>query len=190
MVKFDYLPDGRIVGVRDIFSAFSEPSNPIPEITTHRHHRRDGRRAADQRGGRHGLRRRRGDRYRAPQRFRPKIRGTILADLRAEAWGCSATEIAWRKHGFAGAQLGYLPNGAGYFHAGTGRGSKPPTSTYTLIWESRNAHWPRQLQRSPHPVVFDRTTSFSHFWRHCDYADSNAAIAVAGARFEPMVGII
>src|SRR3954463_6570986 len=34
MVKFDYLPDGRIVGVRDVFSAFSEPSIPIsPEIT-------------------------------------------------------------------------------------------------------------------------------------------------------------
>lgn len=33
-----------------------------------------------------------------------------------KAWGCSATEIDWRKHGFAGAQLGYLLNGAGYFH--------------------------------------------------------------------------
>jgi DNA polymerase-3 subunit epsilon len=32
-------------------------------------------------------------------------------------WGCSATEIDWKKHGFAGAQLGYLLNGAGYFHA-------------------------------------------------------------------------
>jgi DNA polymerase-3 subunit epsilon len=33
-----------------------------------------------------------------------------------KAWGCSATEIDWRKHGFAGAQLGYLLNGAGFFH--------------------------------------------------------------------------
>jgi DNA polymerase III subunit epsilon len=32
------------------------------------------------------------------------------------AWGCSATEIDWRKHGFVGAQLGYLLNGAGFFH--------------------------------------------------------------------------
>ena len=31
------------------------------------------------------------------------------------AWGCSATEIDWRAHGFAGAQLGYLLNGAGFF---------------------------------------------------------------------------
>jgi DNA polymerase-3 subunit epsilon len=34
-----------------------------------------------------------------------------------KAWACSATEIAWRTHGFAGAQLGYLLNGAGFFHA-------------------------------------------------------------------------
>jgi DNA polymerase III epsilon subunit-like protein len=34
MVKLDYLPDGRIAGVRDTFSAFNEPSVPIPpEIT-------------------------------------------------------------------------------------------------------------------------------------------------------------
>jgi DNA polymerase-3 subunit epsilon len=33
-----------------------------------------------------------------------------------KAWGCSATEIDWRRHGFAGAQLGYLLNGAGFFH--------------------------------------------------------------------------
>jgi len=32
-------------------------------------------------------------------------------------WACSATELEWRKHGFAGAQLGYLLNGAGFFHA-------------------------------------------------------------------------
>jgi DNA polymerase-3 subunit epsilon len=37
----------------------------------------------------------------------------IFAD---KAWGCSATEIEWRKHGFAGAALGYLLNGAGFFH--------------------------------------------------------------------------
>ena len=27
MVKFDYLPDGRVVGVRDVFSSFNEPSS-------------------------------------------------------------------------------------------------------------------------------------------------------------------
>jgi DNA polymerase-3 subunit epsilon len=34
MVKFDYTSDGRILGVRDTFSAFNEPSRPIsPEVT-------------------------------------------------------------------------------------------------------------------------------------------------------------
>lgn len=33
-----------------------------------------------------------------------------------KAWGCSATEVEWRKHGFDGSRLGYLLNGAGFFH--------------------------------------------------------------------------
>src|SRR5689334_4669028 len=34
MVKFDYLPDGRIVDIKDVFSSFNEPSEPIPlEVT-------------------------------------------------------------------------------------------------------------------------------------------------------------
>src|SRR4029077_12748496 len=34
MVKFEYLPDGRVVGVRDLFSSFNEPSVPIPTEVT------------------------------------------------------------------------------------------------------------------------------------------------------------
>jgi DNA polymerase-3 subunit epsilon len=34
MVKFDYTADGRIAGVRDTFSAFNEPSAPIPPDVT------------------------------------------------------------------------------------------------------------------------------------------------------------
>src|SRR5215510_3785519 len=30
MVKFDYLADGRIAGIRDVFSSFNEPLEPIP----------------------------------------------------------------------------------------------------------------------------------------------------------------
>src|ERR1700760_2335819 len=30
MVKFDYLPDGRVAGLRDVFTSFNEPSEPIP----------------------------------------------------------------------------------------------------------------------------------------------------------------
>ena len=39
-------------------------------------------------------------------------------------------------------------------------------------------------------LQYTRTTSFSHFWRHCDYADSIAAIATAGARFESMGAVM
>jgi hypothetical protein len=34
MVKFDYLPDGRVVGVRGVFSSFNEPCIPIPTEVT------------------------------------------------------------------------------------------------------------------------------------------------------------
>src|SRR6202140_373135 len=34
MVKFDYLPDGRIAGLRDVFTSFNEPSGPIPAEVT------------------------------------------------------------------------------------------------------------------------------------------------------------
>jgi DNA polymerase-3 subunit epsilon len=34
MVKFDYLPDGRIASVRDVFSSFNEPTIAIPADVT------------------------------------------------------------------------------------------------------------------------------------------------------------
>ena len=33
-----------------------------------------------------------------------------------KAWGCSATEVEWRKHDFEGSHLGCLLNGTGFFH--------------------------------------------------------------------------
>src|SRR5262249_53831289 len=30
MIKFDYLPDGRVASIRDVFSSFNEPLEPIP----------------------------------------------------------------------------------------------------------------------------------------------------------------
>src|ERR1700746_1582908 len=34
MVKFDYLPDGRIASLRDVYASFNEPAEPIPlEVT-------------------------------------------------------------------------------------------------------------------------------------------------------------
>lgn len=119
MVKFDYLPDGRIAGVRETFSAFNEPSEPIPpEVTALTGitdemvagHRIDDNavaafvdEAAIVIAHNSGFDRKFAERY--------------WPIFEQKAWACSATEIDWRKHGFAGAQLGYLLNGAGYFHA-------------------------------------------------------------------------
>ncbi|WP_083860028.1 3'-5' exonuclease [Bradyrhizobium diazoefficiens] len=118
MVKFDYAADGRIVGIRDTFSAFNEPSGPISAEVT-------------------ALTGITGEMV-AGHRFDDTAITAFLDDaviviahnsgfdrkfverywhvFEQKAWGCSATEIDWRSHGFAGAQLGYLLNGAGFFH--------------------------------------------------------------------------
>lgn len=118
MVKFDYLPDGRIAGVRDVFSSFNEPSEPIPSdvialtgITNEMvaGHRIDEAAVSSftedaviviaHNAG-----------------FDRKFAERYWPILQRKAWGCSATEVEWRKHGFEGSRLGYLLNGAGFFH--------------------------------------------------------------------------
>lgn len=119
MVKFDYTADGRIVGVRDTFSAFNEPSSPIPPEVTAMTGITDemvaGHRIDDA----------------AVSAFVDEAVVITIAHNSAfdrkfaerrwpmfeqKAWACSMNEIDWRAHGFAGAQLGYLLNSAGYFH--------------------------------------------------------------------------
>jgi DNA polymerase-3 subunit epsilon len=118
MVKFDYLPDGSIAGLRDVFTAFNEPSSPIPpEVTALT-----------------GIT----DDMVAGQRIDDTAVSAFMAEaviviahnagfdrkfaerywpvFERKAWGCSATEIEWRRHGFEGSRLGYLLNGAGFFH--------------------------------------------------------------------------
>lgn len=91
MVKFDYLPDGRIAGVRDTFSAFNEfHTDPARDNRDHRHHRRHGDRAQDRRGGRQRVRGRRGNSHHAQRRLRQEILGALLADLRGEGLGMRA----------------------------------------------------------------------------------------------------
>lgn len=118
MVKFDYLSDGRIAGLRDVFSSFNEPSEPIPPdvialagITNQMvaGHRIDevavssfAEDAVIVIAHNAGFDRKFAERY--------------WPVFQRKAWGCSATEIEWRKQGFEGSRLGYLLNGAGFFH--------------------------------------------------------------------------
>jgi DNA polymerase III subunit epsilon len=118
MVKLDYLPDGRVAGVRETFSAYNEPTIPIPAevvaLTGITDEMVAGQRideaavtafvddAAIVIAHNSGFDRKFAERY--------------WPIFERKPWACSATEIEWRKHGFAGAQLGYLLNGAGFFH--------------------------------------------------------------------------
>ncbi|WFU34289.1 3'-5' exonuclease [Bradyrhizobium brasilense] len=118
MVKFDYLPDGRIVRIKDVFSSFNEPTGTIPiEVTALT-----------------GIT----DEMVSGQRIEETAVSSFADDaviviahnasfdrkfserywpiFQQKAWGCSATQVDWRKHGFEGSRLGYLLNGAGYFH--------------------------------------------------------------------------
>ena len=118
MVKFAYTPDGRIAGVLDTFSAFNEPSAPIPpEVTALTAitdemvagHKIDETSVNDfVRDGVIAIAHNSGFDRKFAERYWPVFERV--------AWGCSATEIDWRGQGFAGAQLGYLLNGAGFFH--------------------------------------------------------------------------
>jgi len=118
MVKFDYLPDGRIVSLRDTFTSFNEPSVPIPlevkaltgitdeMVAGHRIDQEAVSSFVDDAviviAHNSGFDRKFAERY--------------WPVFERKAWGCSATEIEWRKHGFEGSRLGYLLNGAGFFH--------------------------------------------------------------------------
>lgn len=118
MVKFDYTPDGRIVGVRETFSAFNEPSAPISaEVTALTgitnemvagHKFDDDAVAAFVESAVITIAHNSGFDRKFAERYWPVFEH--------KAWGCSMSEIDWRKHGFAGSQLGYLLNGAGFFH--------------------------------------------------------------------------
>lgn len=118
MVKFDYLPDGRIAGLRDVFSSFNEPSEPIPPdviaLTGITNEMVAGDRIDEAAVSSFAedavivIAHNAGFDRKFAERYWPMFQ--------RKAWGCSATEIEWRKHGFEGSRLGYLLNGAGFFH--------------------------------------------------------------------------
>lgn len=118
MVKFDYFADGTIARVADIFTSFNEPSRPIPpeivELTG----------ITDEIVAGHSI-----DEQAVSDfikdaviviahnaAFDRKFSERYWPVFQHKAWGCSANEVEWRKHGFDGSRLGYLLAGAGYFH--------------------------------------------------------------------------
>jgi DNA polymerase-3 subunit epsilon len=118
MVKFAYLPDGTVTGVTDVFSALNQPSTPIPpeisELTGITDATVAGRRIdADAVAA-----------FAADSviviahnaHFDRKFAERYWPLFQQKAWGCSATEVEWRKHGFDGSRLGYLLAGVGLFH--------------------------------------------------------------------------
>lgn len=118
MVKFTYLPDDRIAAITEVFSAFNEPSIPIPEEITELT----------------GIT----DEMVSGHRIDPDVVASFVSDavlviahnanfdrkfaerywpqFERKPWACSATEVEWRKHGFDGSRLGYLLAGVGLFH--------------------------------------------------------------------------
>jgi DNA polymerase-3 subunit epsilon len=118
MVRFDYLPDGTITRIADMFSAFNEPSRPIPaeivELTGITDaivagHRIDGDAvAAFAESAVIIIAHNAGFDRKFAERYWPLFQ--------QKAWGCSVSEVDWRKHGFDGSRLGYLLAGAGFFH--------------------------------------------------------------------------
>lgn len=118
MIKFDYLADGTIIRSGEVFTAFNEPSNPIPpeivELTGITDEMVAGHRidtdavAAFVDGAVIVIAHNAG--------FDRKFAERICPLFAKKPWGCSQKEIDWQKHGFEGAKLGYLLAGAGYFH--------------------------------------------------------------------------
>jgi len=118
MVKFDYLPDGRIAGLRDAFSSFNEPSDPIPpKVTALTGITND--RVAGHRIDEAAVSRFADDAViiiAHNASFDRKFAERYWPVFQRKALGCSATEVEWRRYGFEGSRLGYLLNGAGLFH--------------------------------------------------------------------------
>ena len=114
MIKFDYLADGRITDIRDVFSSL-RALEPIPSdvialtgitnemVAGHRIDEAAVSAFTDEAviviAHNSGFDRKFAERY--------------WPIFQRKAWGCSATEIEWRKQGL---RLGYLLNGTGFFH--------------------------------------------------------------------------
>lgn len=118
MVKFAYLPDGRVTRIIDVFESFNEPSSPIPaEIT-------DLTGITDAKLSGHQIDADAVTAFAADcviviahmASFDRKFAERYWPIFEQRAWACSATEVEWRRHRFDGSRLGYLLAGVGLFY--------------------------------------------------------------------------
>jgi DNA polymerase-3 subunit epsilon len=118
MVKFAYCPDGRVAHVIDNFGSLNEPANPIPaEITTLTGITNEM--VAGKRIDAAAVSAFVADAnivIAHNANFDRKFAERYWPEFEHKNWGCSATEIDWRGHGFEGSRLGYLLMGGGLFH--------------------------------------------------------------------------
>jgi DNA polymerase-3 subunit epsilon len=118
MLKFVYLPDGRVGRVLDTFAAFNEPTWPVPaeitELTGISNEMLAGRRIDPDEVASFAsdvsvvIAHNAAFDRRFAERYWPLFEHV--------PWACSATQVDWRSLGFEGARLGHLLTGIGLFH--------------------------------------------------------------------------
>jgi DNA polymerase-3 subunit epsilon len=118
MLKFSYLPDGRVGRVLDTFAAFNEPTLPVPaeirELTGISNEMLAGRRIDPDEVASFAsdvsvvIAHNAAFDRRFAERYWPLFEHV--------PWACSATQVDWRSLGFEGARLGHLLAGIGLFH--------------------------------------------------------------------------
>jgi DNA polymerase-3 subunit epsilon len=117
-VKFRYSDSDEITGVADTFQAFNEPSAPIPAEITELTGISDAM-VAGHRIDAAALEKFVSDAniiVAHNAEFDRRFAERSWAFFEQKPWGCSSSEIGWKRHGFGGAKLAYLLADTGYFN--------------------------------------------------------------------------
>jgi DNA polymerase-3 subunit epsilon len=118
MVKFRYSDGDEITGICDIFQSFNQPSRPIPaEIV-----KLTG--ITDAMVAGHTIDAEKLEAFVSDAQIVIAHNAAFDRPFAEQSWklfahkpwACSASEVGWRMHGFAGSRLAYLLAGAGFFH--------------------------------------------------------------------------
>jgi DNA polymerase-3 subunit epsilon len=118
MVKFRYSDSDEITGICDIFQSFNQPSRPIPADIVKLTGITDAMVAG------HIIDAKKLAAFASDAQiviahnaaFDRPFAEQSWEFFAHKPWACSASEVNWRMHGFAGSRLAYLLAGAGFFH--------------------------------------------------------------------------